>query len=276
MPKPCVKGRMGSDSLMFASFLSAAVPTFLLSGRRRNTRATYGEICKKEYLFGAPSATRICLQRLFRISDIVDKVRLCRPESSAGQIGGGMASGSRNITDDDIRSYYSNTSIDYWLAWLDGQNLSMHFGYEDDSTTDHSASLTKAIEVLADIAEIGPGDRVLDAGCGIGGSSLWLATARETDVVGIALGVDQVDLARREAKRRGRTNKAQFAVADFRALPFSDRSFDVVWAQESLCHADDKAKFFEEAARVLVPTGRIVVSDFMLRRPMANGENKRL
>jgi tocopherol O-methyltransferase len=187
-----------------------------------------------------------------------------------------MVSGNQNITNENIRSYYSDTSSDYWLAWLDGQNLSMHFGYEDDRTTDHSGSLTRAIEVLADIAEVGPGDRVLDAGCGIGGSSLWLATARESEVVGIALGADQVDLARCEAKRRGRTIKAQFAVADFRALPFSDCSFDVVWAQESLCHADDKARFFEEAARVLVSTGRIVVSDFMLRRPLANGENKRL
>jgi cyclopropane fatty-acyl-phospholipid synthase-like methyltransferase len=152
----------------------------------------------------------------------------------------------------------------------------MHFGYQKDRTTDHSASLINAIENLAEIAEVRAGDRVLDAGCGIGGSSLWLARERNARAVGIALGIDQVNAARRSAKRTALSAKARFLVADFTALPFPAMSFDVVWAQESLCHANDKHAFFEEAARVLARGGRIVVADFMLRRPSVDAENKRL
>jgi SAM-dependent methyltransferase len=39
--------------------------------------------------------------------------------------------------------------------------------------------------------------------------------------------------------------------ADYRCTPFGDASFDVVWALESLCHADDKGAFYREACRVL-------------------------
>jgi len=183
---------------------------------------------------------------------------------------------TRKITNEQIRSYYTHTSGDYWAAWLDDQNLSMHFGYQETSTTSHSVSLTKAIEVLAGIAEIAPGDRVLDAGSGIGGSSLWLATKKKADVVGIALGLDQVRTARGEARRKASSENAQFLVADFTALPFDAGRFDVVWAQESLCHAYDKSAFFKEAARVLAPGGRIVVSDFMLRRSSVSKEDRAL
>jgi tocopherol O-methyltransferase len=76
-------------------------------------------------------------------------------------------------------------------------------------------------------------------------------------------------VARREAKRRGCSAKAHFLVADA-------ESFDVVWAQESLCHANEKAAFFNEAARVLAPGGRVVVSDFMLRRASVSPEDRLL
>jgi tocopherol O-methyltransferase len=187
-----------------------------------------------------------------------------------------MDSNDRQITIEQIRSYYSQTSIDYWTAWLNGENLSMHFGYQETSATSHATSLTRSIEVLSEIAEISSGDQVLDAGCGIGGSSLWLAKEKQARVVGIALGPDQIDAARREAKRRGCSAKAQFLVADFTRLPFAAESFDVVWAQESLCHANEKAAFFNEAARVLAPGGRVVVSDFMLRRASVSPEDRLL
>jgi tocopherol O-methyltransferase len=169
-------------------------------------------------------------------------------------------------THDDIRSYYTQTHLDYRAVWLDGANLAMHFGYHNDDGMGHSASLTNSNKVLADIAQVEPGHRVLDAGCGVGGTSLWLARERRAQVVGITLGADQVGAARREAMRRGSSTTAQFLVADFTALPFPQASFDIVWAQESLCHANDKAKFFQEASRVLRRCGRVVVADFMLKR----------
>jgi tocopherol O-methyltransferase len=187
-----------------------------------------------------------------------------------------MVSTSRKITNDEIRSYYAQTAFDYQATWLNSLNLAMHFGYQDDKSTSHSESLTNSNKVLADLAQVRPGDRVLDAGCGLGGTSLWLATERHARVVGIALGTDQVGLARCVARRRSSSTTARFLVADFSALPFPAKSFDVVWAQESLCHANDKSRFFHEAARVLMPNGRVVVADFMLKRLSVSGADRAL
>jgi tocopherol O-methyltransferase len=180
----------------------------------------------------------------------------------------------RKNTAAEVRSYYSSTLPDYKKVWLNGENLAMHFGYQKDCTTSHESSLLKANAVLAQLARIDQDDRVLDAGCGLGGGSLWLAKERRAIVTGIALGLDQIRVARCEAHRRALSDRAQFIVADFTTLPFDDGSFDVVWAHESLCHAHNKSAFFREIARVLVPNGRVVVADFMLRqRPRRHSDD---
>jgi tocopherol O-methyltransferase len=172
---------------------------------------------------------------------------------------------SQSHHNDEVVSYYRDTWIDYFLVWMNSDNLALHFGYQDRKGVPHSASLSNANKALADAIDIKSGERVLDAGCGLGGSSFWLATYRGAITTGIALGLNQVLSARREAERRHLTGLTSFLVADFERLPFSDGFFDVVWAQESLCHSSAKSDFFKEAHRVLRRGGRIVVSDFFLR-----------
>jgi len=164
---------------------------------------------------------------------------------------------------DAIVGYYDETWLDYRVLWLNPDNLAVHFGYTDANTRSHTDALKNMNRVLADRVQIKPGARVLDAGCGVGGSSLWLAKERGADVVGITLAARQVEQARSYAARRGLANRVHFEVADFTATPFPEASFDVVWAVESLCHAPHKAAFYQEAARVLRPGGRVVVADFV-------------
>jgi tocopherol O-methyltransferase len=162
-----------------------------------------------------------------------------------------------------IVGYYDETWLDYRILWLNKDNLAVHFGYTDDSTHSHTDALKNMNRVLADRVRIQPGERVLDAGCGVGGSSLWLATERGAEVVGITLAARQASMARSHAVERHLTDRVRFEVADFTATPFPDASFDVVWAVESLCHAPRKAAFYREAARLLRPGGRVVVADFV-------------
>jgi tocopherol O-methyltransferase len=162
-----------------------------------------------------------------------------------------------------IVGYYDETWLDYRILWLNKDNLAVHFGYTDDSTRSHTDALKNMNRVLADRVLIQPGERVLDAGCGVGGSSLWLATKRGAEVVGITLAARQAAMARDNAIRRGVTDRVQFEVADFTATRFPDASFDVVWAVESMCHAPRKVAFYREAARLLRPGGRVVVADFV-------------
>jgi cyclopropane fatty-acyl-phospholipid synthase-like methyltransferase len=173
-----------------------------------------------------------------------------------------------------IVGYYNETWLDYRMLWLNPDNLAVHFGYTDAGTRSHADALKNMNRVLADRVQIQPGERVLDAGCGVGGSSLWLAKERGAEVLGITLAPVQVAKARRYATRRRLADRVHFEVADFTATPFPEASFDVVWAVESLCHAPCKAAFYQEATRLLRPGGRVVVADFVrAARPLdATGE----
>ena len=109
---------------------------------------------------------------------------------------------ARSLTE-SIVAYYDETWLDYRLLWLNGRNLSVHFGYADVTTRGHADALLNMNRVLADRAAIWPGERVLDAGCGVGGSSFWLAQERGAEVVGITPVASQVTRARRFAEQRG-------------------------------------------------------------------------
>ncbi len=170
--------------------------------------------------------------------------------------------GSASSLSEAIVGYYDETWLDYRVLWLNPDNLAVHFGYTDASTRSHTDALKNMNRVLADRVQIQRGERVLDAGCGVGGSSLWLAKERGAEVVGITLAPGQVAKARGYARRR-LVERVRFEVADFTATPFPAGSFDVIWAVESVCHAPRKAAFYQEAARLLRPGGRVVVADFV-------------
>ncbi len=175
-----------------------------------------------------------------------------------------------NLRTESIVAYYDQTWLDYRIFWLNGSNLSIHFGYTDATTRSHADALVNMNYVLAERVGIRPGERVLDAGCGVGGSSFWLVNHRGADVVGITPVRSQVVQAQRFATRSKLVSHAHFAQADYANTVFPDASFDVVWSLESLCHAPDKAAFYREAARLLRPGGRLVVAEYIrAARPLA-------
>ena len=122
---------------------------------------------------------------------------------------------------------------------------------------------------------------ILDVGCGIGGTSRYLATkfGPETSVTGITLSKEQVKRATALASERGVAN-AKFQVMDALEMTFPDDSFDVVWACESGEHMPDKKKYVEEMARVLKPGGRVVIATWCQRddsrMPVNSDERKTL
>ena len=132
-----------------------------------------------------------------------------------------------------------------------------------------------------EISKLKP-EKVLDVGCGIGGTSRFLAKkfGESTSVTGITLSQAQVDRATKLAEERDIPN-AKFQVMDALEMTFPDNTFDVVWACESGEHMPDKKKYVEEMIRVLKPGGRIVIATWCQRdetpeTPFNNYERKML
>ncbi len=112
------------------------------------------------------------------------------------------------------------------------------------------------------VADLHPGEVVLDLGSG-GGIDVLLS-ARRVGPTGRAYGVDftpeMLDLARRNAADAGATN-VEFLEGGIDAVPLPDDSVDVIISNCVVNLAVDKAAVFTEMHRLLVPGGRIGVSD---------------
>jgi MPBQ/MSBQ methyltransferase len=107
-----------------------------------------------------------------------------------------------------------------------------------------------------------PGTRVLDVGCGIGGSSRILARDYGFVVTGVTVSPNQV---RRAQELTPPDLPVRFQIDDAMALSFPDACFDVVWSIEAAPHMPDKAVFAKELLRVLKPKGVLVLADWNQR-----------
>jgi cyclopropane fatty-acyl-phospholipid synthase-like methyltransferase len=163
-----------------------------------------------------------------------------------------------------IIQYYKDTENAYKDSWDLDNSLAIHFGYWDAKVKSFPQSLLRMNEVMIAAAAIQSSDKVLDAGCGVGGSSIFMATVLGCRVTGITLSDRQVEHAIVNAKAKGVDNLVDFRAMDYCATDFPDASFDVVWGCESICYADNKEQFIKEAFRLLKPGGRLVIADGMV------------
>ncbi len=161
-----------------------------------------------------------------------------------------------------VIEYYNQCHVDYKILWRSHENLCIHFGYFDNQHDSHASALPNMNRVLARRAAITTGETVLDAGCGVGGSSIWLAEQLGARVCGINFQPLHLRIARRETTQRGLDHLVRFEEKNYCDTGEPEGTFDVVWALESVCHCDDKIAFIKEAYRMLKPGGRLMVADF--------------
>jgi tocopherol O-methyltransferase len=175
-----------------------------------------------------------------------------------------------------IATWYDESSPLYRYFWyLNSDSFALHYGFWDNKTKNFGDALQNTNKVMAEQANITQNDWVLDAGCGIGGSVLWLAKYKKASVVGISISTKQIEKAKKLAKQSKVDHLVSFSVIDYLQTGFPNESFDVVWAIESVCHADKKEDFLKEAFRVLKKGGRIIIADgFKRREPKTEREKQ--
>ncbi|EPE05510.1 methyltransferase domain-containing protein [Ophiostoma piceae UAMH 11346] len=209
----------------------------------------------------------------------------------------GLAHTTMQALKDRIKLHYDLAS-DYYLS-LWGEHI--HHGYwpTDESKAGESKEVAQAnlIQLLLDVSGLKDKKdlRVLDVGCGVGGTSRYLAAHLGATVTGITISTRQVELATKlAAEHEPTTDDDARAPAPAGATPdktgidtpfiavgtgrvrfveldaekmgdvfaAETAKFDVVWISEALSHFPDKALFFRNAAAVLGADGRLVVADW--------------
>lgn len=164
-----------------------------------------------------------------------------------------------------VVAYFRETDSSY-KNWADSEAYFLHYGYHDQPNLSQHDALIRMNAAMANQVKVQPGMRILDAGCGVGATSLWLAQSYKAEVHGITLSPLQARKARHFSRRLGLAKKARFYARNFLKTGFSNAFFDVVWVQESSSQTYEKFKLLREALRVLKPGGRIILTDLFLVR----------
>ena len=168
------------------------------------------------------------------------------------------------FTKQEIAEYYNTTQNHYEKWWKLKNSLSLHYGIWEEGINTFSEALANTNRILMELCEISESDNILDAGCGVGGAAIYLASNKNVTVTGITLSKKQFDFATRQAMERSIDDKVSFHIMDYTQTSFRNESFDVVWACESISSAPDKSAFIKEAYRLLKKDGRLILSDFFL------------
>ncbi len=170
-----------------------------------------------------------------------------------------------------IQKFYDDSSLLWEGIW--GEH--MHHGYygeDGQSKINRRQAQIDLIEELLSWSDVHTSknapQKILDVGCGIGGSTLYLTqkfSQTVTNAHGITLSPVQASRATERAEEMNLGQKIKFEVANALEMPFADNSFDLVWSLESGEHMPDKGKFLQECYRVLKPGGKLILATWCHR-----------
>lgn len=159
-------------------------------------------------------------------------------------------------TPDAIRKHYDSFAWIYRTFWGDH----IHHGLFLRGNEMPQEAQLNLLEHCARLSDVPQGARVLDVGCGHGGTGVFLARRYDCYVEGLTLSPKQVLLAKRNAKRARLEALTRFRVADAETHVFPRATFDLLWNMESSEHFRDKPDYFRRAAQSLRPGGRLLVA----------------
>jgi len=181
------------------------------------------------------------------------------------------------------RAFHSTASVaEAYDRWTDDQLLERlwgehvhlgHYGSPPAARDFRQAKEAFVHELVrwSGLDQLPRGSRVLDVGCGIGGSARILARDYGFDVLGISISPGQIQRAQDLTPS---DLSCRFAVMDALDLQLPSESFDAVWSVEAGPHMPDKQRYADELLRVLKPHGLLAVADWNRRDPSVKPLNR--
>jgi ubiquinone/menaquinone biosynthesis C-methylase UbiE len=136
----------------------------------------------------------------------------------------------------------------------------------DAGMTKHLGSM-EATRELVDMCRIDDGKYVLDVGCGVGATPVYLAKDVGCRVMGVDLLDKMIEQSREWVKAEGLQDRVDFRVADARNLPFEDGCFDAVISESVNVFFNDKSQAMREYIRVTKPEGYIGMTEITWLKP---------
>jgi MPBQ/MSBQ methyltransferase len=172
----------------------------------------------------------------------------------------------RTRVNEAVQTHYTRADLgDVILAALEsaGKDVS-RLTPEDLAPIDefHIRGRAATLE-LARAAGLDATKRVLDVGCGVGGTTRCLAKEFGCRVTGIDLTDEYCRAAAMLSARIGLAHLADYRQGDATELPFDDQEFDVVWTEHAAMNISDKARLYKEMHRVLKPGGTLAIYDVL-------------
>ena len=169
-----------------------------------------------------------------------------------------------NTLNQQIGHFYDRSTP----IWLDTWGEHMHHGYygvDGLAKKDHQQAQIDLVEEMLHWGQVDKVSRLLDAGCGVGGSARYLAQKFEAAALGLTLSPVQAEQAQQYTQRAGLQDRVQFQVRDMMTLNAADGSFDLVWSMESAEHIRDKQLLFNLFYERLVPGGKFLMATWCHR-----------
>jgi ubiquinone/menaquinone biosynthesis C-methylase UbiE len=143
----------------------------------------------------------------------------------------------------------------------------LNFGLWTDGVRDYRTASRKLIRRAATSIGLKAESRLLDVACGMGAQDVYLAQelgCRSID--GLDVTWKHVLAGRKRACDAGLEDRVRFHHGTAVDLPFADSSFTHVLCVEGAEHFDTRERFLHEVVRVVVPSGRIALTDFSMKR----------
>lgn len=163
----------------------------------------------------------------------------------------------------EIARYFDRHQIIYSLFW---SRSSLHCGFWFENTKTLAEAIVNTDKFIVESLAVGPTDKVLDAGCGVGGTCIYIAETTGAQVDGITLSDVQLKIARKKAAKSQAAPILNFSKQDFTQTNFKDHTFSKVFGIESICYAQRKIDFLTEAHRIMLTGGKLAVVDLFLTK----------